>query len=251
MNWARFKKSLKHNNMWKHDGISKLSVSSLATTSNYYLRSHGLLRLLNFSHETVNLQISFLFLNKNSWPMATHLVKEYCMIVLLTSTHSLGSGEWLNSLILQSFPKGGSVGRVWRYSQLDFCVNHGLSITNTMFEHMVFIVHKCTCYQATLGQSGGLVVIPSEVLMSWTFWWREGQIITWWWIGSGRGPCDIFNSHSGRPAGGRHWWGSIPGCAWPGWRSTNPNWGICRQWKEHFEDLLILAGMSSIEESLA
>ena len=33
---------------------------------------------------------------------------------------------------------------------LDFCVCHGLSITNTMFEHKV--VHKCTLYQATFRQ---------------------------------------------------------------------------------------------------
>ncbi len=33
---------------------------------------------------------------------------------------------------------------------LDICASHGLSITNTMFKHKV--AHKCTWYQATLGQ---------------------------------------------------------------------------------------------------
>lgn len=46
---------------------------------------------------------------------------------------------------------------------LDFCVSHGLSITNTMFEHSV--VHKCIWYQNTLRQISMIdfVVISSDL----------------------------------------------------------------------------------------
>ena len=33
---------------------------------------------------------------------------------------------------------------------LDFCANHGLAITNTMFKHKD--AHKCMWYQSTLGR---------------------------------------------------------------------------------------------------
>lgn len=46
---------------------------------------------------------------------------------------------------------------------LDFCAGHGLSITNTMFEHRV--AHKCTWYQSTLGQRSMIdfVVVSSDL----------------------------------------------------------------------------------------
>jgi len=46
---------------------------------------------------------------------------------------------------------------------LDFCASHGLSITNTMFEHMV--AHKCTWYQNTLGRRSMIdfVIISSDL----------------------------------------------------------------------------------------
>ena len=46
---------------------------------------------------------------------------------------------------------------------LNFCASHGLSITNTMFDHKV--IHKCTWYQATLGQRStiNLVVVSSDL----------------------------------------------------------------------------------------
>jgi len=46
---------------------------------------------------------------------------------------------------------------------MDFCASHWLSVTNTMFEHTV--VHKCTWYQATLGQRSmiNFVVVSSDL----------------------------------------------------------------------------------------
>ncbi|XP_077956447.1 uncharacterized protein LOC120824534 [Gasterosteus aculeatus] len=46
---------------------------------------------------------------------------------------------------------------------LDFCASHGLSITNTMFEHKD--VHKCTWYQSTLGQRSiiDFVIVSSDL----------------------------------------------------------------------------------------
>ncbi|XP_077940565.1 uncharacterized protein LOC144384606 [Gasterosteus aculeatus] len=46
---------------------------------------------------------------------------------------------------------------------LDFCASHGLSITNTMFEHKD--VHKCTWYQSTLGQRSMIdfVIVSSDL----------------------------------------------------------------------------------------
>ncbi len=46
----------------------------------------------------------------------------------------------------------------------DFCASHGLSITNTMFERMV--VHKCTWYQATLGQRLMIDFVGNQVIRS-------------------------------------------------------------------------------------
>ena len=46
---------------------------------------------------------------------------------------------------------------------LAFCASHGLPITNIMFKHKV--AHKCTRYQATLGQRSMIdfVVVSSEL----------------------------------------------------------------------------------------
>ena len=46
---------------------------------------------------------------------------------------------------------------------LDFCASHGLSITNTMFEHKD--AHKCTRYQSTLGRRSMIdfVIISSDL----------------------------------------------------------------------------------------
>ncbi|KAL0192192.1 hypothetical protein M9458_010488, partial [Cirrhinus mrigala] len=46
---------------------------------------------------------------------------------------------------------------------LDFCASHGLSITNTMFEHKG--VHQYTWYQDTLGRRSMIdfVVVSSDL----------------------------------------------------------------------------------------
>jgi len=46
---------------------------------------------------------------------------------------------------------------------LDFCASHGLSITNTMFEHKV--AQKCTWYQNTLGRRSMIdfVIVSSDL----------------------------------------------------------------------------------------
>ena len=46
---------------------------------------------------------------------------------------------------------------------LDFCARHGLSITNTKFQHKD--VHKCTWYQSSLGQRSMIdfVVVSSDL----------------------------------------------------------------------------------------
>ena len=46
---------------------------------------------------------------------------------------------------------------------LDFCASHGLSITNTMFEHRD--AHKCTWYQSTLGQRSMIdfIIVSSDL----------------------------------------------------------------------------------------
>uniref|UniRef100_A0AAR2JPA7 Endonuclease/exonuclease/phosphatase domain-containing protein n=1 Tax=Pygocentrus nattereri TaxID=42514 RepID=A0AAR2JPA7_PYGNA len=108
---------------------------------------------------------------------------------------------------------------------LDFCANHSLSITNTMFEHKD--VHKCTWHQDTLGRSSMIdfVVVSSDLrpcvldtrvkrgaelstdhhlVVSWIRWWgkmpvRPGKpkrIVRVCWERLAEEPVRlIFNSH--------------------------------------------------------
>ncbi|KAI3360357.1 hypothetical protein L3Q82_014669 [Scortum barcoo] len=71
---------------------------------------------------------------------------------------------------------------------LDFCASHGLSITNTMFEHKG--VHQCTWHQDTLGRRSMIdfVVVSSDlrpyVLDTFGFRGRLGTL-------SPSGPCSL------------------------------------------------------------
>jgi len=59
---------------------------------------------------------------------------------------------------------------------LDFCASHGLSITNTMFEHKV--AHKCTWYQNTLSRRSMIdFVIVSSDLRSYVLETRVKRVI--------------------------------------------------------------------------
>ncbi len=108
---------------------------------------------------------------------------------------------------------------------LDFCASHGLSITNSMFEHKV--VHKCPWYQATFNQRSmiNFVVVSSDL---WPYvldtWMKRGaelsndhHLVVSWIRWRGRLPdrpdkpkpvvrenleclaedsvCQVFNSH--------------------------------------------------------